>query len=86
MKYFELDEREYAVEKCTAICDADLGNENARQEALIVTSYHNGEKFEDVVFGWEMPESEEEFKEMCADWATWESNYEVIETVVKIAA
>ena len=86
MKYFELDEREYAVEKCTAICDADLDNENARQKALIVTSYHNGEKFEDVVFGWEMPESEEEFKEMCADWAAWESNYEVIETVVKIAA
>ena len=86
MKYFELDEREYAVEKCTAICDADLGNENARQEALIVTYYHNGEKFEDVVFGWEMPENDEEFKEMCYDSWAWDSNYEVIETVVKIAA
>ena len=81
MKTFEIDGTEYTVETCTAICSADLGDESKRQDALLVSSDNGGEKSEFVVFGWEMPETSEDFSDMCDDSSAWESEWEVLETV-----
>ena len=81
MKTFEINGTEYSVETCTAICGADLGDESKRQDALLVSSEDGGEKFEFVVFGWEMPETSEDFSDMCDDSSAWESDWEVLETV-----
>lgn len=83
MKQFEIDNTEYTIERCTAICAADCGDESKRQEALLVSSERDGEKFEEVVFGYEMPETEENFLDICADYAAWESGGEVLGTVRK---
>lgn len=50
MKQFEINEIEYTIEDCTAICGADCGDESKRQDALLVSSERDGEKFEEVVF------------------------------------
>lgn len=83
MKQFEIDNTEYTVENCTAICGADLGDEGKRQDALLVSSERDGEKFEEVVFGYEMPETEENFLDICENYAAWESGEDVLETVKK---
>ena len=84
MKTFEINGTEYSVEICTAICGADLGDESKRQDALLVSSENGGEKFEFVVFGWEMPETSEGFADMCDDSSAWESDWEVLETVHRV--
>lgn len=83
MKQFEINGIEYTIEDCTAICGADCGDESKRQEALLVSSERDGEKFEDVVFGWDMPENEEGFLDMCEDYAAWETDVAVIASVRK---
>ena len=72
---------EYEVCKITAIAEADEANENARQDALLVSCCVGGETVEEVVFGYELPIKEEEFTLMCGDSAAWESDYEVLATV-----
>lgn len=83
MKLFEVNGTEYTIEDCTAICAADCGDESKRQAALFISSERNGEKFEEVVFGYEMPETEENFRDMCKDYAAWESDVEVLGTIRK---
>lgn len=83
MKQFEINGIEYTIEDCTAICAADCGDESKRQDALLVSSERDGEKFEEVVFGYEMPETEENFLDMCDDSATWETDAAVIASVRK---
>ena len=83
MKTFEINNTEYTMESCTAICGSDLGDESKRQDAILVTSENGGEKSEFVVFGWEMPETSEDFSDMCDDSSAWESDWEVLETVKK---
>jgi hypothetical protein len=61
----------YHVVKCSAVAPCD-GREEYRQPALLVTNYYNGEKFEHVVFGWELPTSTEEFESMSGDMWAWE--------------
>lgn len=77
MKTFNINGTEYTVEICTAICGADRGDESKRQDALLVSSERDGEMFNDVVFGCEMPDTEENFLDICADYAAWESVGEV---------
>ena len=69
------------VENCTAICAADCGDESKRQDALLVSSERDGEKFQDVVFGYDMPETVEAFLDMCDDYAAWETDAAVIASV-----
>ena len=83
MKQFEINGIEYTVEDCTAICGADCGDESKRQDALLVSSERDGEKFEEVVFGYDMPENEEGFHDMCDDSAAWETDAAVIASVRK---
>lgn len=71
---------EYTVTTCTAIASCDLDTAN-RQDALLVSSYKNGEEFKTVVFGYKMPETDKDFAEMCEDSSAWESDYEVLDTV-----
>lgn len=80
---FNIDGTEYAVEICTAICAADCGDESKRQAALLVSSECDGEKFEQIAFGYEMPETDENFRDMCEDSGAWESDWQVIKTVKK---
>lgn len=83
MKKFEVNGSEYTVQRCTAICAADCGDESKRQAALLVSSERDGEKFEQIVFGYEMPETDENFRDMCEDSGAWESDWQVIKTVKK---
>ena len=83
MKTFEINNTEYTVESCTAICGSDLGDDSKRQDAILVTSENGGEKSEFVVFGWEMPETAEDLSDMCDDSSAWESDHEVLDTVKK---
>lgn len=81
MKIFCINGTEYAVEICTAICAADGGDERKRQDALLVSSEYNGELFENIVFGYDMPETAEQFADMCADPGAWESDFNTVDTV-----
>lgn len=83
MKQFEINGVKYTVESCSAICGADLGDEGKRQDALLVSSERDGEKFEEVVFGYDMPETVEAFLDMCEDYAAWETDAAVIASVRK---
>ena len=83
MKTFEIDGTNYAIELCTAICAADAGDESKRQNALLVSCEYNGELFESIVFGYDMPETEEAFDDICADSSAWESDYTVVGTAVR---
>lgn len=79
-KTITINETEYTISNCTAVACCDLKNA-AQQDALLVTCYRDGEKVECVVFGYEMPETADDFVAMCEDSFAWESYYEVLETV-----
>ena len=82
-KIFTVEGTEYTVEDITAIatCAGEHGEE-MRQNALLVTNTaDSGEKIEYVVFGWAMPENEDDFSDMCEDSDAWDSNWETLETV-----
>ena len=73
---------EYTVKPVTAICtNAGDCSEESRQSALLVTSVVDGEKFESVVFGFDMPEDEDDFLTMCEDSSAWDSSFETLSTV-----
>ena len=86
MKTFNINGTEYTVEICTAICAADCGDEGKCQDALLVSNEYNGELFESVVFGYEMPETEENFLDMCDDYSAWESDCAIIRTAQRKCA
>ena len=82
-KIFTVEGTEYTVEDITAIatCSGEHGEE-MRQNALLVTNIaDSGEKIEYVVFGWEMPENEDDFSDMCEDSDAWDSNWGTLKTV-----
>lgn len=72
---------EYTVNTVTAIAACDGADEAKRQPALLVSNEKNGEKFEFVVFGWEMPADLDEFETMCEDSSMWDSDSEVLATI-----
>ena len=86
MKIFCINGTEYAVEICTAICAADGEDESKRQDALLVSSERDGERFKEVVFGYEMPETVEAFLDICDDYAAWESDCTIIRTAQRECA
>ena len=82
-KTFTVEGTEYTVENITAIATS-VGeySEDFRQNALLVTNIaDSGEKIEYVVFGWAMPDNEDDFSDMCEDSDAWDSNWETLETV-----
>ena len=63
----------YEIEQCTAIAECDDENEACRQDTLLlVSASDSGEKFEFLVFGWDMPNTEEDFNDMLDDPSAWE--------------
>ena len=82
-KTFTVEGTEYTVENITAIATcAGEYSEDKRQNALLVTNVaDSGEKIEYVVFGYDMPDDENDFSDMCEDSNAWDSDWETIETV-----
>ena len=82
-KTFTVEGTEYTVEEITAIATcAGEYNEDDRKNAIIVTNMtDSGEKIEYVVFGYDMPENEDDFSDMCEDSDAWDSDCETLETV-----
>ena len=79
-KTFKIGNTEYTVRDCTAICK-DM-EESERRKAIYVESIaDSGEKSEYVIFDYEMPENEDEFRKMCKESSEWDGWYETIETV-----
>lgn len=78
-----VNERTYTIEPVTAIASCDLANK-LRQNALLVCYVDNDEEITSVVFGYEMPEDEEDFNAMAEDPFAWESDFEVLATVQNI--
>ena len=81
-KTFTVERTEYTVEDITAIATcAGEYSEDFRQNALLVTNMaDSGEKIEYVVFGYDMPENDDDFYDMCEDSDAWDSNWETLET------
>ena len=82
-KTFTVEGTEYTVEEITAIATcAGEYSEDDRQNAILVTNIaDSGEKVEYVVFGYEMPDDEYDFANMCDDPYAWDSDFETLKTV-----
>lgn len=81
-KIFIINNAEYTIDTCTAIA-CTIGD-TERQDALLVTTIaDSGEKFENVVFGYEMPEDADEFDAICEDSAAWSSDHEDLASVIR---
>ena len=78
-----VNERTYTIEPVTAIASCDLADK-LRQNALLVCYVDDDEEITSVVFGYEMPEDEEDFNTMADDPFAWESDFEVLATVQNI--
>ena len=78
-----VNERTYTIEPVTAIASCDLADK-IRQNALLVCYVDDDEEITSVVFGYEMPEDEEDFNTMAEDPFAWESDFEVLATVQNI--
>lgn len=71
----------HVIYECTAIAGCDSGEEQ-RQNALYTITYgEGGEKIEFVIFGFEMPQSEDEWETMCEEESAWENDWEVLKTI-----
>lgn len=83
-KLFNINGIEYSVEKITAIAaSAGEYSEDHRQSALLIVSESNGENAEYVVFGFEMPEDNDDFISMLDEPSAWDSDWETLESVRK---
>ena len=79
---FTVNKIEYTVEPCTAI--AASIDDTERQNAIYVScTTDSGEIVEHVVFGWDMPESDEDFADICEDYSAWDSGCDTLATVNK---
>lgn len=78
-----VNERTYTIEPVTAIASCDLADK-LRQNAILVCYVDDDEEITSVVFGYEMPEDEEDFNTMAEDPFAWESDFEVLATVQNI--
>ena len=71
---YKLNAITYTITPCTAIAECDNGDEASRQEALlVVAAMESGETVEHIVFGWAMPQTDEDFTDMCEDSGAWEA-------------
>lgn len=84
-KTFTRDGVEYTVTPCTAVSLFDIHEDGTydpinRQDALQVVSHINGEEFEYIVFGYDMPETEQDFDDMAENTSAWECDHAVLNT------
>lgn len=62
----------YYVYEATAIAECDEGDESKRQNVLLVIDTNGTEVDRHVVFGYDMPETEDDFNAICEDANAWE--------------
>lgn len=82
-KSFAVENTLYTVKEITAIAtSAGDSAEDQRQNALLVTSEaESGEKMEYVVFGFEMPQDEDDFAAMCDEPSAWDGSEDTLSTI-----
>lgn len=80
MRSFTRNRTVYIVTNCTAIPPHET--EKMRQNALFVYCDLPWKKVEKVVFGYDMPKGEDDFDAMCADSDAWETEINVIRSVL----
>lgn len=75
MKNFEITVRNITCTftPCTCIALCDNENEDARMDAILCVADNGTETVEHIVFGWEMPTSEEDAYDMFDDSTAWEA-------------
>lgn len=78
-----IENTEYTITPCTAIASGDLSAGSIQNALLVENTGGSGESFRYVVFGYNMPETDEGLAYMCEDSAAWESDYEVLRTVLR---
>ena len=69
---FRIDNIDYTVLECTAIALCDNGDVTKNQKALVIYSDNGTETEKHVVFGWKLPETQEDMKAMFEDYSAWE--------------
>lgn len=77
---------QYILEEVSAIETCNLDDkepEYSRKGALLCTSTNGEGKSKSVIFGFEMPETEEEFAIVCKNPEAWESDNRVLETIIR---
>lgn len=82
MKKYTVDNATYRCYPCTAISNADNGNEAMRQDAVLVISTDDAEQSVEVVFGYDLPQEQADFVDMCDDSSAWESDQETLRSVL----
>lgn len=82
MKKFTVENTNYRCYPCTAISSADNGNEAMRQDAVLVISTDGTEQDVEVVFGYDLPQEQADFVDMCDDSSAWESDQETLRSVL----
>ena len=79
-KTFTTENVEYTITICTAV--AATAGDTTRQPALLVeNTTDSGEKLQFVVFGYDMPETVEDFEEMSEDSCAWSADCDDLDTV-----
>lgn len=63
---------QYTISTITAIAYCDDCDEAKRQNALMIVNERFGEEAAYVVFGYEMPETEDDFFNIYTDTSAWE--------------
>ena len=82
MKKFIVSYAAYLCYPCTAISNADNGNEAMRQYAVLVISTDDAEQSAEVVFGYDLPQEQADFLGMCSDPSAWESEQDTLHSVL----
>lgn len=73
MKKFAIYGIAYYIYEATAIAECDNGDERERQDVLLIIDTNGIEVDRHVVFGYDMPKTEDDFNAICEDANAWES-------------
>lgn len=79
-KTFTINGRTYEVSACTAIA-IEAYCHKCQDALYVVCGEDRDEKFAQVVFGWDFPETEADFVDICEDTGAWTSDHETLATV-----
>lgn len=77
---FELHGKTYEVYPCSAVALEAGDSEEDRQQALYVVPVGCSDG-DAVVFGWNIPETSEDFASMCEDSSAWSMDCGTLETI-----
>ena len=76
-----LDGKTYTVSTCAAVA-LNAGDTEPQPALYVVSAADSGETFEFIVYGWNAPETIEDFAAMAEDFGAWDSDYEAVATAV----